>query len=444
MNLQKRLDERDSAPRRLGLSSHDPENENGGGGGSLDTPAQKWGDDSETPAAGRKRPRTTHGGGKGVTLTLRDQEKHIDNLKKENLNIKLRVHFLEERLPQLAPDQVDAALKQNVPQSRELERELERLHRAGPSTSDVASRSKNSLSNLPSMTSQRQILLEQRQSDLKAVRDALKTNDEESKKPGDSHTTAKFSLQLDVDCLKRDIQTLEDALSRACQDIAAREGNTRERDLTIDNLHSEVKDLTTRLGNQTLDTRWKQIDKFETSVQAYDDAKATWRRKYVTKEGELEALKATNVDLAQQLTIARRPAQGDSQEIRTLLSRADNSEKRLVAANNQLLQHEEKIPSLNQKTSTADAKWEARVKEYEARLKAAEEKYKRERQGGKERILELENQIRSLERQHEIAQKRHAQLETVAETAKTTSTSNARPRDRGVVTAYLKALFPRS
>lgn len=37
--------------------------------------------------------------------------------------------------------------------------------------------------------------------------------------------------------------------------------------------------------------RWKQIDKFETSVKAYGDAKATWRRKYVTKEGELEALK---------------------------------------------------------------------------------------------------------------------------------------------------------
>jgi len=40
-----------------------------------------------------------------------------------------------------------------------------------------------------------------------------------------------------------------------------------------------------------LDTRWKQLDKFESSVKAYADAKATWRRKYVTKEGELEALK---------------------------------------------------------------------------------------------------------------------------------------------------------
>lgn len=102
----------------------------------------------------------------------------------------------------------------------------------------------------------------------------------------------------------------------------------------------------------------------------------------------------TNADLVQQLATARRPAQGDSQETRTLLSRAVNAEKRLVVANNQLLQHEEKISTLNQKTSTADAKWEARVKEYEARLKAAEEKYKRERQGSKERILELEIQMK--------------------------------------------------
>jgi len=289
-------------------------------------------------------------------------------------------------------------------------------------------------------------LLEQRQSDIKALQDALGTKEEESKKLGDSHTTAKFSLQLEVDRLKRDIQTLEDALARARQDTAAREGNTRERDLTIDKLHNELRDLTTRLGNQTqsrlhlsekfdatqaslktaeseastlrakvhelearlakdqksllssesqyrdqlterntllltiyqymdkilgvdktpvrfsslmiyiysldqahpqkkggqaetkpftnfsvfhdnlitrlkalsqiqldfdkrvkeaelrfteklvdmrkqLDARWKQIDKFETSVKAYGDAKATWRRKYVAKEGELEALK---------------------------------------------------------------------------------------------------------------------------------------------------------
>jgi hypothetical protein len=48
---------------------------------------------------------------------------------------------------------------------------------------------------------------------------------------------------------------------------------------------------------------------------------------------------------------------------------------------------------MNEKTSTADNKWEARVKEYESRLRTAEERVKRERQGGKERINELEAHV---------------------------------------------------
>jgi hypothetical protein len=39
--------------------------------------------------------------------------------------------------------------------------------------------------------------------------------------------------------------------------------------------------------------RWKQIDKFESSVKAYGEAKATWRHKFTAKEGELEALKVS-------------------------------------------------------------------------------------------------------------------------------------------------------
>jgi len=68
----------------------------------------------------------------------------------------------------------------------------------------------------------------------------------------------------------------------------------------------------------------------------------------------------------------------------------------LVVVQNQLLLSEEKMANVNQRTASADQKWEARVKEYETRLKAGEEKYKRERQGAKERVLELENQIRSV------------------------------------------------
>jgi predicted nucleic acid-binding Zn-ribbon protein len=90
----------------------------------------------------------------------------------------------------------------------------------------------------------------------------------------------------------------------------------------------------------------------------------------------------------------KRPTPGDSNEVKALMIRANNAERRLANAQNQLAAAEEKMAAMNQKTTAADSKWEARVKEYETRLRAAEEKVKRERQGFKERVLELENQIK--------------------------------------------------
>ncbi|KAJ8582144.1 hypothetical protein M405DRAFT_937922 [Rhizopogon salebrosus TDB-379] len=64
---------------------------------SLSSPSPSTADVPETPVARARRPRQTH------RLP-----------QKENFNIKLRVHYLEERLAQLAPDQIDASLKQNI------------------------------------------------------------------------------------------------------------------------------------------------------------------------------------------------------------------------------------------------------------------------------------------------------------------------------------------
>jgi hypothetical protein len=103
-------------------------------------------------------------------------------------------------------------------------------------------------------------------------------------------------------------------------------------------------------------------------------------------------------DLTAQLAILKRPTPGDSNEIKALMIRANNAERRLANAQNQLAAAEEKMAAMNQKTTAADSKWEARVKEYEARLRAAEEKVKRERQGYKERVVELETQIKCVRR----------------------------------------------
>jgi predicted nucleic acid-binding Zn-ribbon protein len=160
-----------------------------------------------------------------------------------------------------------------------------------------------------------------------------------------------------------------------------------------------------------LDNRWRQIDKFETSLKTVAETKTTWKRKFAQKEGELEAIKVSslfqrfisygtertkitqtsNIEMANQLAGMKKPGGSDAMELRSMTARAVNAERRLNNAQNQLLTREEAITAMNQKNAAADNKWEARVKEYEARLKAAEERVKRERQGSKERIAELEN-----------------------------------------------------
>ena len=96
-----------------------------------------------------------------------------------------------------------------------------------------------------------QALLAQREADLKAIQDALHDQETKSKMLGESATSARFSLQLEVDRLKRDVQRLEDDLSRARKELDDREAKARERENVLDKLHEETRDLASQLAAQT-------------------------------------------------------------------------------------------------------------------------------------------------------------------------------------------------
>ncbi|KAA1475865.1 hypothetical protein DENSPDRAFT_842743 [Dentipellis sp. KUC8613] len=471
----------------------------------------------------------------------------------------------QEQLAQHVQDLVEEVRKERETRERvegNLDR-AERQHEADLRRERRTLEAKESaLQNALNELARAQALLSQRETDLQALQNGLQSMEAESKKLGESHTTARFSLQLEVDRLKRDLERLEDELARARKDLDDRETKSRERDSVVDKLHAENRDLSSQLAAQTqarlnvsekldtaqanltaaeselsalrtrvheleqrlskdqrslltaesqyrdqlterntllltiyqymdkilgvdktpkkagqaetkpftnfgvfhdnlitrlkslsqiqldfdkrvkeaeirysdkltdmkkqLDNRWRQIDKFEAGVKSYGDTKAGWRRKLSAKEGELEAAKAMNSELSSQLLSLKRPGPGDSSEVRALHARANNAERRLTNAQNQLAAAEEKMASMNQKTVVADNKWEARVKEYETRLRAAEEKVKREKQGYKERVLELETQIKSLQRQKELADKRNQQLADIESKVPRSSSSPAR------------------
>lgn len=81
-----------------------------------------------------------------------------------------------------------------------------------------------------------QALLEQRETDLAAVQAALQAIESEKRRLGESATTDKFSLELEVDRLRRDLQRCEDDLQRAREDVKDRERVRREREGALDKL----------------------------------------------------------------------------------------------------------------------------------------------------------------------------------------------------------------
>ncbi|GJJ11520.1 hypothetical protein Clacol_005753 [Clathrus columnatus] len=392
-------------------------------------------------------------------------------------------------------------------------------------------------------------LLAERDADYTTLQNALKNLEAENKRVGESHTTDRFSLELELDRLKRDLSRAEDDLSRVRAELAAREVSYREREAQLDKLHSMNRDLTAEIAVQTqarmnitekldsvqnslkstetelatqrtrvgeleqrlskdqralltnetqfrdqlterntllltiyqyldkilgvdkvqkkgatetkpftnfavfhdnlisklkalsqiqldfdkrmkeaegrimeqynivkkrLENYSKQIDNFERAVKAALETKQAWRRKYMAKEGELEALKSTNTALTTQLSSVKSSPNSRDAELRAANAKFVNSERRVVVYQNQLASAEETNAQLLEKHQMAEHKWEARVKEYENRLKAAEEKIKRERQGAKERVAELDNHVKMLQKQIEESRRHATQLSEIS------------------------------
>lgn len=160
-----------------------------------------------------------------------------------------------------------------------------------------------------------QSLLTQRESDLAAVQASLQGIESESKRLGETHTTARFSLQLEVDRLKRDLERMEDELARARKDSDDRESKSRDRENAIDKLHADNRDLASQLAAQT-QARLNATEKL-------DSVQGTLR----STESELATFRARVNDLEQRL----------SKDQRSLLSAESQYRDQLTERNTLLL-----------------------------------------------------------------------------------------------------------
>lgn len=158
------------------------------------------------------------------------------------------------------------------------------------------------------------------------------------------------------------------------------------------------------------ESRFRQIDRLETSLKSAADKQHQWRSRVVAKQAELDAAKGTVSELQSQIsslkTRSSLASPADNSKLTSLTSRANAAEKRLSIAQNQASAAEERLTEAKTKYNEGESKWLARIKELEARCKAAEEKVKRERQGAKERVAEQQEMRRKLEAEVAAAQRR--------------------------------------
>ena len=201
---------------------------------------------------------------------------HIDNLKKENFNIKLKVHFLEERLAQLAPDQVEAALKQNINlkievQQRgmelkkvrklvlELENELQRIQRGDAARS--------------SRERELEVLLEKREHEIRELRRrhtsqssqddaqvALREAEERNTELEDELENVRHLLEENMDELER----LKDIVEQREEDTG---GSSGRRHTSA--LQEEIRDLKASLDEHA-DALAQREDEKEDFVDQID------------------------------------------------------------------------------------------------------------------------------------------------------------------------------
>jgi chromosome segregation ATPase len=191
--------------------------------------------------------------------------------------------------------------------NRDFDSEMRRSRRAYEAQETSAQTAQTEIARMQS-------LLGQREADVAALQTALSAQEVAAKTQGEHATTARFSLQLEADRLKRDLERLEDELARARKDLDERETRMRERDGVIDTLHAENRELAAQVASQS-QARLNVSDKLDLAQSSLS-----------TAEAEAASLRARMQELEQRL----------SKDQRSLLA-AENQFRDQVTERNTLL-----------------------------------------------------------------------------------------------------------
>ncbi|GAA5956818.1 hypothetical protein JCM21900_004350 [Sporobolomyces salmonicolor] len=268
-----------------------------------------------------KKRESRSSGGVGQNMTLREQEKVIDELKKDNFSLKLKLHFYEQRLEKMAPSSVEQALRENIQLKVEfqtLRTELKRYKKLlleGDKAIQNLTNERDELMRRGSGGSGRSAREKEMERELKRLRERDAEREEWERKARELHKEVK---QLRANGGAEDVEDLRAQLEDVLSESDELQHRLRDATDELDELRDEVASLRRDLADQA-----------DQSIGAGDRSRGTIRR-------EVEKLEQENASLRSQVSAQLTMLSTRNDEKDALREQVEHLKQDLVALENEL------------------------------------------------------------------------------------------------------------
>ncbi|KAJ5095603.1 hypothetical protein NUU61_004959 [Penicillium alfredii] len=324
-------------------------------------------------------------------MTLKEQERIIDRLDKDNWNLKLKIHYLEEQLDKAGPEYNNAALKENT-ELKVLRLTMQR---------DISRYKKSLLQAERDLEDYRQQLMDMRdkirkrqtdetvQREMELMREEIESRDIQLRELREELRQTKDQQSQEMDKLRDDVEDLE--------------ATVREKDRTIEERDEELEDLREHGGkdNDAVSELQGELERAKEQMQELQDS---------LDQAKSDAREAA--DAAHQAIEEKSRADEDLRELQDEMSNKSFTTKGL---SRQLEEKSDKLEDelreLRQENDALTAEVESKS-EYVARLEDRCQSIEQDLNGDARKLVEdLEHTRRERDQAQEERERVSAQLQ---------------------------------
>ncbi|KAJ6115709.1 hypothetical protein N7523_006126 [Penicillium sp. IBT 18751x] len=323
--------------------------------------------------------------GEGQNMTLKEQERIIDRLDKDNWNLKLKIHYLEEQIEKAGPEYNSAALRENT-ELKVLRLTMQR---------DISRYKKSLLQAERDLEDYRVQLMEMRD------KSRRRQPDEEVQREMDTMREEVESRDNEIRELREEVRLLKDSQSQEVEklrdDVEDLEATVREKDRALDEREEELEELRQK-GRESdaaaelqaeLDRAKEQVEELQESLE---------RSKSEIQEAN---------ELARQASDEKDRAEDDLRELQDEMSNKSVMTKGLSRQMEDRAEKlEEEIRALRQENDALKTEVENKS-EHAARL---EERYQNVQLGLKSDAGKLNQELEAARHERDLAQREQERI----------------------------------